>query len=203
MSAWKLFLAEPAASVGVAVAMLFVPSTSSSMVLPDLLPREMHPATVLFTTALELIFRSYLFGMLLARMAGAAEGKPVPILQALRRTARAWPRLLWAQVVVTVLTTLGSLLLVLPGVYAAVVLWAVFPIAYLEPAASLIATSAELTRGRRWGVFAMLLISCVPLLAVRSFIVAVVLAGYYGLRRARELDATTPAPVPATQFTSS
>jgi hypothetical protein len=229
--AWKLFLAEPAASVGVAVAMLCVPSTST-LALP-LIPREVHPATVLGTAAVELIFASYLFGILLARMAGAAEGEPVPLLQALRRTARAWPRLLRAQAVVTVLTALGGVLLVAPGVYAAVVLWAVFPIAYLEPTASLIATSAELTRGQRWGVFAMILISHVPLLAimavrwevyqviarsegsisdhmtlltitwtglhlarqlVESFIVAVVLAGYYGLRRARELDATTPAP---------
>jgi hypothetical protein len=172
-SGWKLFGTAPWTVVGVSVAMALAGSATSflaTVIGGDLrstgasrfLPSLVNFAKLLFVG-------TWLHGALLAQMAAAARGEAITSLQAVGRSARAWPRMFGAQLVAGVLFLLGIALCVLPGLYAAAALWVVLPVAYLEPGRPAAETSGELTRGRRWEVLAVLLVSRAPQLAALAF----------------------------------
>jgi len=98
---------------------------------------------------------AFLSGALLAGMSGAARGEPVTFRQALRAGARAWSRLGWANAQMLVLIVLGWAFCLVPGVMAMTNLYVAVPLAFLEPEAAPLEASAEVTRGRRWHVLAL------------------------------------------------
>ncbi len=93
------------------------------------------------------------------------------MLQALGRSAAAYRRMAWAQVVFTVAILVGMVIFLIPGLFAAVVLWLILPAAYLEPGHPASQTSLRLTQGRRWSVLALLLVS-------RAGVLVTAVAGY-------------------------
>ncbi len=75
-----------------------------------------------------------------------------------------------------IILVVGLVLLVVPGVIAAVMLWVVVPVAVLERPGvfASLRRSAELTRGSRWKIFALLLI-CVAVTIVNALILGLIL----------------------------
>ena len=113
----------------------------------------------LLTIARTLMVGTFLHGVLLAQMAGAAQGETVSVPEAMGRSASAYGRMFWGQLVSLGAVALGSLACGVPGIIAAVVFWLVLPAAYLEPDRPATQVSVELTRNQRWPVFALLLLS--------------------------------------------
>jgi len=183
VSAWTLARTALPTVVGVSVLMMLSSFAVNRLQLLEPAPGTPGPegwraalGPMLIATLRALMLGTFLYGALLAQMAGAAQGEAVSVPAALWRSARAYPRLFWAQLVATVLTVLGALLCVVPGIYAAVVLSVIFCVAYLDPDSPVVATSAELTRGRRWELLALLLITRGVVVGITAISGALVLA---------------------------
>jgi len=166
VSAWALARTALPTVVGVSVLMMLSSSAVNRLQLLEPAPGTMTlgdwrgaGGPLLVTLVRTLMLGTYLYGVLLVQLAGAAQGEAVSVPAALWRSARAYPRLFWAQLVATLLILLGAFLCVVPGIYAAVVLSVIFCVAYLDPESPLVGTSAELTRGHRWELLALILIS--------------------------------------------
>jgi hypothetical protein len=175
--AWKLLGAVPATVAGISAVLALAEVVS--VILAGVDPRALQArirsgqpysaelvTPLLLAAARGLTLGVWLRGALLAQMASVVQGEAAALPQSLKRGLAAWPRLLGAQVVAGLLTGLGIMLCCLPGLYAAVTVSLVLPIAYLEPGASVVDGSAELTRGHRWEMLALVLVTFGSIMAV-------------------------------------
>jgi hypothetical protein len=173
-SGWKLFRTAPSTAAGISVAAVPITWAMSFVSFSVFAPPSLGDdpfwrfSGTLMTILKQVIFSAFLHGVLLAQMAASAQGEPITVFQAIGRSARAWPRMAWATLVAIVLTVLGMVACIVPGVYAAVTLWVVLPAAYLEPDSPAAETSSELTRGRKWELFGLLLLLRVPVLGLSA-----------------------------------
>lgn len=163
-SGWRLFVAARWMALGVTVGMALAGGAVTSLTVRQAIA---HPTSIawsrtfpaLISGGKTLVLGTWLYGALLARMTAASRGEALSGFEAIGRSSLAWPRMLWAQLVAGVISLLGVALCVLPAFYAAAALWLVMPAAYLEPGDPAVKTSSALTRGRRWEVLALLMMS--------------------------------------------
>jgi len=201
-SGWKLFAAARWTALGVSVAMALV-GTLTSFLAAQVVSADpaslalSRGATTLSASARALLPGTLLYGALLAHMEAAARGEAVSAWQAIARSARAWPRMFWAQFVAAFIFLLGLAALVIPGFYAAVALWLVIPAAYLEPGEPAVRVSSEVTRGRRWEVLALLLAARTPIVLLAGVrflgVYLLVRSGYPLAQRATAIGALSVA----------
>ncbi len=97
-------------------------------------------------------------GANLALLVGVAEGRRLSFGQALMEGLSAWPRLFGAHFRSGILIVLFLLLLIVPGIMKAVSFALVTQAAYREPNQDALDSSSRLVAGRRWEVFAMLVV---------------------------------------------
>ncbi|HYV45117.1 MAG TPA: hypothetical protein VFA20_09670 [Myxococcaceae bacterium] len=168
-SGWKLLAAARWTALGASVGMTLA-SVAFGFITARVLSASPEAMAVsrsagnLIHSVKALLLGTWIYGALLAQMAAAARGEPISAWRAVARSARAWPRMVWAQFVASFIFLLGLAALVIPGFYAAVALWLVMPAAYLEPGEPALRVSSELTRGRRWEVLALALVARGPIL---------------------------------------
>lgn len=111
-------------------------------------------------------------------------GRALSWSQALEATRRRLAPLLWVAIIGGIAAAVAFVVLIVPGIWLAV-MWAVaVPAVMLEPVNGLqaLARSAALVRGRWWATFGVLLLALVMLLAVQLAIALIVSAIESGLR---------------------
>jgi hypothetical protein len=173
-SAWTLTRAAGPTAIGVSL-MMVLTSRAVGILMDSSLAGENTRLRSFVAIAHSLMMGTYLHGVLIAQMAGAAMGDPISVPTAIGRSARAYGRMFWAKLASLGAILLGSLACGVPGLIVAVAFWLVLPAAYLQTDRPATQVSADLTRGRRWTVLVLLLLSravavgagVVPLVATR------------------------------------
>ena len=94
-------------------------------------------------------------------------GKPVSLLQSLQAGWRRILPVIGLAVCASILTALGFMVLIVPGLIVATMLFVATPVCVVErleidPFSSM-ERSAQLTKGHRWKIFGLLLIAAIPL----------------------------------------
>jgi len=105
-------------------------------------------------------------------------GRPVDLAESARIGLRQVFFLVVLSIVVTVLATLGSALLIFPGIMLFMMWFVATPVCVVErlgPFASM-GRSRELTKGHRWKLFGMLLLLLIPALIIGAIIGVIAVA---------------------------
>lgn len=99
-----------------------------------------------------------------------------------KRSLRVLPRIMLLSIVVVILVYLSMLLLIVPGIIVAMILFVAVPASVMEGGGigKALTRSAELTKGNRWSLFVIGLVLIVPML-VATFILALTVLPAVGL----------------------
>jgi hypothetical protein len=110
--------------------------------------------------ALSLIVTLSLWAALILRQRAIAQGAPVSMQAELSAAVRGLPWLVLLTILNVVAISIGTVLLVIPGVYLLVALWIAVPVLVLEGTGPIdaIKSSLRLTRGNWWRTFAIFLV---------------------------------------------
>jgi len=105
-------------------------------------------------------------------------GQPVSIGECLSRGLSLILPVIGVAILVGLITGIGFLLLFVPGIIAAVMLWVAIPVAVVEGPGVIasLKRSAELTKGYRWSIFGILIVIGIVLIIVTMVLSYVLLA---------------------------
>ena len=125
----------------------------------------LHPTADLRVAGAVIIFLEYLAGLILTAslIYGTVQelrGRRASMLVSLGRGIGLILPIIAVSVVVFVCVALGLVLLIVPGFIVMTMLWVAIPVAVIERPGVFqsLGRSAELTKGRRWSVFAIIII---------------------------------------------
>ena len=167
-----------AVSYGLAVAIVIVPSLLSTILLktrvqgvvgaaPGHLPTAFGP-TIIFTSLLGLLASLLAYGALSWRAVERLQGRDVSVGSTLEAGFRALPVLIAVAILGYIGIVLASLLLVVPGLILATMWIVVLPTATCEKTGVFrsFGRSAELTKGHRWLLFGLMIVTWLGALIV-------------------------------------
>lgn len=108
-------------------------------------------------------------------------GHPVSIGECLSRGLSLILPVIGVAILVAIIMFVGFLLLVVPGIIAAVMLWVAIPVAVVERPGVIesLKRSADLTKGYRWSIFGIFIVIGIILIVI-SFVLSLVLLSVAG-----------------------
>lgn len=133
-------------------------------ILPGLEPSQMSPAVIVagsLAPLVESFLSSIASGAIALTVLGCLDGRQFGFGRAFSNAVKLVPRALPASAAATLVFAAGLAALILPGLYVAVLLWVVVPVAVVEKLSVREACyrSASLSKGVRWPVFWLIALS--------------------------------------------